>query len=119
MKKAWQWLKKWGGLVGGAIASVLLGILTLGWWNRRQKEKIDKARDEAAIAKAQSEVKRLQAVRAEVHARVGEEDEAIKHIDAQLREQKERVLEAANEGDEVKELSDEELEARVKRILGG
>lgn len=116
MKAAWEWLKKWGGLLFGGIATVLLVVLTGGWYLRHKNKQLAAARDEAAIAEATAEVRRLEAVRAEVEARVGEKDEAIKVIDQQIAEQKARAVAAAGEGDG---LSDEELAARFREVLGG
>lgn len=114
--RAWAWLKKWGAWLLGGLVTVLLAVLTGGWWLRRQREQLAAARDEATIAAARAEVERLEAVRAEVEDRVGEKDEAIEQIDSQIRAQKERAVRAAGAGEG---LSDAELAERFKEVLGG
>lgn len=114
-ERAWAWLKKWGSWLLGGLATALLVVLTGGWWLRHQRQQLAAAKDEAAIAEARAQVKKLEAVRVEVEKRVGEKDEAIVAIDAQIREQKLKVVAAADAGED---LSDEELAARFREILG-
>lgn len=116
MTEAWAWLKKWGSWLLGGLVTVLLVVLTGGWWLRHQRQKTQRAQDEATIAEARAEVRRLEAVRREVEKRVGEKDEAIQHIDAQIREQQRRVVSAAGAGEG---LDDDELAARFREVLGG
>lgn len=115
MKKAWAWLKKWGGLLFGGIASFLLLILGSGWVYRRQKQALADAENEAVIAKAVGEIEQLKKTRAEVVERIGETDKAVGQIDRLIAVQKRRVVEASGgEG-----MSDDELEEAFKRVLGG
>lgn len=112
MKKAWAWLKRWGALILG----ILVTILTLGLVGRHVAKKLGKLRDEKQLAEATAEVKRLEAVRAEVHDRVGAEDAAVAILDNQIAEQKRRAVSAFVGGEG---LSDEELEDAFREALGG
>lgn len=114
--KAWLWLKKWGGLLFGAIAGLLLLLLGGGWLWRRQEASKAAALDAASIAQAKTEMTRLEAIRGEVTKRVGEKDEAIDHLDDQIRQQKVRVAQAAGAGED---LDDDQLEDAYRRALGG
>ena len=124
MKKAWEWLKKWGGAILGALVALLLTILTLGWYARRKDQQIADAkkeaaaaRDEATIAEAKREIDTLRATRVEVAKRVGEKDEAIAEIDRRLAIHEDKLLVAANKDTE--SLSDEERIKALKDVLGG
>lgn len=112
MGKVWSWLKS----AGVWIALALGGLLTLGWVWRRQQAKIGQLKDEKALAVATAEMDKLRALREATAERVGEADEAIEILDQQIAEQKRKVVEAAGAGEG---LSDEELEAEFKRVLGG
>ena len=112
MTKVWAWLKKWGAWILG----VLVAILTLGLVGRHVAKKLGKLKDEKALAEATAEVKRLEALREEVHARVGEKDEAAIELDRQIQAQKRRAVEAYEGGEG---LSDEELEDAFREALGG
>ena len=116
MTAAWEWLKKWGGTLFGAIAALLLILTGAGWLWRRQEAAKAAALDEASIADAKAEMMRLEAIRGEVTKRVGEQDEAIVVLDEQIREQKVSVARAAGAGEG---LTDDELEDAYRTALGG
>jgi hypothetical protein len=101
-EKAWPWLKKWGAWILGGIALVLGS----GWLWNTYKGKLGRVKDKLAVAEALKEREKLQAVRTEIAARVGEKDEAIEQIDRQL-EANARKFAEAHEGGE--DLTDEEL----------
>lgn len=111
--KAIAWLKKWGGLVGGFIVAILLGILTLGWYTRRKNAEVAQLTDKLAVEEATTEIEKLRAIRGEIVARVGEQDEAVEEIDRQLAENKRKMVEA-HKG--VEALSDEEIEDEFARL---
>ena len=112
MTKIWAWLKKWGALILG----VLLAIATLGLIGKTVAGKLGKLKDERQLAEATAEVRKLEAMRAEVHAQVGAEDAAVAILDHQIMEQKRRAVAAFEGGDG---LSDDELEDAFRAALGG
>tara|TARA_Y100000310_G_scaffold250210_1_gene256395 strand:+ start:182 stop:529 length:348 start_codon:yes stop_codon:yes gene_type:complete len=101
-EKAWPWLKKWGGWILGA----LVAILTLGLVAKAYKGRLGKVKDELAIAEATKEIGKLQEVRAAIEERVGEKDEAIDIIDHKLAENRRRIIEAHEGGED---LTDDEV----------
>jgi hypothetical protein len=105
--KAWQWLKKWGGLFFGGIVAALLFVMGAGWLWRRREAMLGRVRDELAVEKAKSEIARLQGMRAEVVRQVGENDAATAEIDEQLLGNRRKIVEAHEHGEG---LSSEELE---------
>jgi len=100
------WFKKWWGWLVG-IGGAILALLTLGFFAKQKLNELGKVKDQLAIEEGLREVYKLRAVRAEIVERVGEKDEAVKHIDAQLAENKRKIV-AAHEGGEA--LDDEEVE---------
>lgn len=107
MKKAWEWIKKWGGVIGG----VLLALIGFGWlWHRKQLE-LGEVKDELAIAKATNNIAELRGRREEVAKQVGEKDEAVKEIDAEIAANKRAIIEAYENGEG---LSDKEVERAFK-----
>lgn len=113
MSNAWQWIKKWGGAIFGALAAVLLVVLGAGWVWRKKKAEVGALRDELALAEATKEIERLRALRKGVAERVGEKDQAIEEIDAQLAENQRKIVEA-HEGGEG--LSADEIVAEFERL---
>lgn len=113
MKKAWTWIKKWGGVVFGSLAAVLLLLLGGGWLWRRKQAELGAVKDELAVERAKRDIERLRATRKEVARQVGEKDEAIAEIDRQLAKNR-RKLADAHEGGE--NLTDEQVEAALERL---
>lgn len=112
-QKTWAWLKKWGSWLLGGIVTVLLGVLTLGWYVRRQNRQIGQLKDQVAVADAMKEITRLRALREGVAERVGEKDQAIEEVDRDLAANQRRIVEAHEGG---KGLSDEEVAAEFVRL---
>lgn len=113
MKAAWEWTKKWGGLLFGAIAAVLLAVLGAGWLWRRKKAEVGALKDALAVVEATKEIERLRALRGEVAARVGEKDQAVEEIDAQLADNKRKIVEAHEGGEN---LTSEEVSEAFARL---
>jgi cation transport ATPase len=108
-QSAWAWLRRWSlALFAGAL--VLLGA---GWLWRRKAVQLGRALDEAAVARARRDIARLQGLREEVAARVGEKDDAISVIDEKLAENR-RVLVEAHEGGQG--LTDGEVADAFRRL---
>lgn len=107
MKKIWDWLKKWGGVV----ATALLALVGFGWLWRKKKLELGEVRDELAIAKATKSIAALRARRDEVAKQVGEKDEAVEEIDAEIDANKRAIVEAYENG---QDLSDKEVEQAFK-----
>jgi hypothetical protein len=113
MKKAWEWTKKWGGLLFGTIAAVLLLLLGGGWLWRKKKAEVGALKDELAVSEATKEIERLRALRKGVAERVGEKDQAIDEIDAELADNQRKIVEAHEGGED---LSAEEIAAEFARL---
>ena len=113
MKKAWAFVKKWGGAIFGALAALLLALLGVGWLWRKKQAEVGALKDELAVAEATKEIATLRARREEVAARVGEKDVEIKAIDAELAENQRKIVEA-HEGGEG--LSADEIAAEFSRL---
>jgi hypothetical protein len=111
VKKALSWVKKWGTWILGG----LLAVLTLGLVTRFTVGKLGKLKDEKLLVEATTEVRKLQAVRAEVTARAGEQDVAVEIIDRQIEAQKLRAVSAFEGGEG---LTDAQLEEAFQTILG-
>jgi hypothetical protein len=109
VKKAWEWIKKWG----AALAGVLLLFLGAGWLWRRQQAKIGKLKDRLAVEEATKKIEQLRAVRAELVERVGEKDEAIAEVDEQLYANKWKIIEAHEGG---QGLTDDEMLEEFARL---
>lgn len=109
MKKAWQWLKKWGPWIIGA----LVGLLTLGFVVRKAWRDKLQAEDKAKVAEAEKELEYLRGLREEVEKRVGEEDEAVADIDRRIEEQRETIRETMRTG---AGMTDEEIAAEFARL---
>lgn len=109
MKKAWEWLKK----AGVWIVGVLLLLIGAGWLWQRQRSALGRVRDELAVERATKEVERLRAVRKEIHARVGEKDDAIEEVDRQLRVNTRQIVEAHENGEG---LDDDEVADAFARL---
>ena len=73
MAKVWQWLKKTGVWIAGA----LLLILGAGWFWRRKKSELGRVKDELAVVRATSKIKELRAVRELLREDVEEEREFV------------------------------------------
>lgn len=112
MKKVLDWIKRWGGAIGG-LAIVVIGA---GWLWRRQQNALGKVKDKLAVAEATKAIARLQGQREEVAKRVGETDMLVEELDAEIALQRQRVIDA-HEVDP--DLSEEEVAARLRRVLGG
>lgn len=106
--KAWPWFKK-GGMALVGLLAILLGLR----WLFRTKGRLGRVKDKLAIAEATKEIEKLQAVRDAVEERVGEKDEAIQSIDRQLVENKRRIIDAHEGGEE---LTDEEMLEEFDRL---
>ena len=107
--KAWPWLKKWGAAILGGIVAILGAVLLF----KTYKGKLGKVKDELAIAEAIKEIGKLQGVRSAIEERVGEKDEAIGIIDHKLAENRRRIVEAHEGGED---LTDEEVLEEYARL---
>lgn len=112
MSNAWDWLKRFGVWIAGA----LLLVIGAGWLWRRQRDELGKVKDRLAVAEATKEIARLRGQREEIAKRVGETDEVIDKIDAKIATHRQAVLDAY-EVDPT--LTDEEVAERLRRVLGG
>lgn len=112
MKKALDWIKRWGAAIGG-LAIVLIGA---GWLWQRQRNALGKVKDRLAVAEATKEIAALRARRQAVADRLGEINPMVEELDAEIAAQRLLVLEA-HEVDPG--LSDEEVAARLREVLGG
>lgn len=111
LKRAWAWIKKYWAPILSAIAALVAGMVGVYWFRRRA---LGRVQDELAVARAQKEIARLRGAREEVTRRVGEKNEAIEEIDAQLADNRRQVVEAHENG---QGLSDEEV-LRAFEALG-
>lgn len=113
MSRVWVWLKKWGGLLFGAVAAGLLVVLGAGWLWRRRVAELGRIRDELAVERARQEIAHLRGIREEIASRVEEKDEAIEAIDRKLAENRRAIVEAHEHG---QGLTDEEVEDAFARL---
>lgn len=109
MKKVWQWLKKWGAAILGALLVILGG----GWLWQRHKRKVGRLKDELAVAEATKEIERLRGERTQLAERVGEKDAQITEIDDQIKRNKRKIVEAHEQGEG---LSDDEIEQEFANL---
>lgn len=109
MKKAWDWVKRWGAF----LFAGLLVLMGAGWLWRRRTAELGRVQNELAVARAQKEIARLQGQRDEVALRVGEKDEKVEEIDKQLAANRRKIVEAHEHG---QGLSDEEVEVAFARL---
>ncbi len=105
------WLKKWGAWLLAGIG-VLLGA---GWLWRLRDEQLGRLKDKAIVNEARVEIAKLQGMRDQLTERLEDNDQAIQDIDRSLAENKRKLIEAYEYG---QELSDEEVEAAFIRLLG-
>lgn len=109
MKKAWEWLKRWGAALFGGLL-VLVGA---GWlWNRKAKE-LGRVRDELAVASAKKEIARLQGRREEIARQSDAKAEDIMGVDREIAANKRKLVEAHENGHG---LSEEEVERAFARL---
>jgi len=111
--KTWLWIKSHVKAVLGGAVSVLLLVLGAGWLWRRQKSKLGKVKDELAVAEASNKINELRAVRREVAAQVGEKDESIIAVDAEIAENRRKIIDAHERTEDV---TDEELLEELARL---
>lgn len=84
MSAIWEWLKKWGGILLGAV----LFLFGAGWlWNRSKRARLS-AEDRATVAEAERDVAALKARRDEVRGNREAKEEEIGAIDLQIEENK-------------------------------
>lgn len=113
MSRTWAWLKKWGGVLFGALTATLLVVLGAGWLWRRKVAELGRVQDELAVARAQREIAHLRGMREEIAHRVEEKDEVIEAIDRKLAENRRAIIEAHGYG---QGLTDEEVEDAFARL---
>ena len=102
MKKVWAWLKKYGALLLGGV----LALLGAGWLWSRSKSKLGKVKDELAVAEATKEIARLKSAREAIERMVGEKGEALTLIDQKLDDNRLKIIQAHEGGED---MTDEEL----------
>lgn len=108
-EKAGTWLRKWWGLLAGALA-LLAGLVGVILVQRRQ---LANEADRARVAEGLSKVRELQARREEVAAQTGLVTAEIEQLDAQILESKRKILDLHQGGPDV---PDDQLEAEFARL---
>lgn len=111
MMGIWSWLKRWGGLVGGAV----LLLLGAGWmWGRERRLRLS--------AQAQAEVDRLAAANATAKAvrerlmeeAQGEDSTAIRDLDSQIAANERQIVE--HHDDRARGLTRDEIRGRLREL---
>jgi uncharacterized protein HemX len=108
-QEAWAWLKRWGGLLLGALLVLVGG----GWLWQRQRAQLGRVKDELAVERTMREIARLRGQRAEIASQVGEQDEAVRILDEHLVTNKRELIEAHEHGEG---LSDAEVADAFARL---
>jgi hypothetical protein len=111
--KTWIWIKEHVKAVLGAAVALLFFVLGAGWLWRKQKNKLGKVIDELAVSEAVNEIEKLRAVRGEIAREVGEKDESIVAIDAEISANRKKILDAHERTEDV---SDEALLEELSRL---
>lgn len=108
MLKVWQWLKKWWGLIAGAVGLTIGAFLVWGTYKR----KVNTVRDALEVEKARTDIARLRGRREELMAQDQVDESEVLAIDVQLEENKQAIVEARRRA----EVPDHELEDEFARL---
>lgn len=109
MRKVWDWIKKWWGLLVGGLIAILAAVF-LGrklWRDRLQSQ------DKEKLDNAEREMEYLRGLRNEVERDIGEQTEEVKDIDRRIEEQREVIRETMRTG---AGMSDDEIAAEFARL---
>lgn len=90
-------------------------MLGAGWLWRRRSAALGRVRDELAVSEATKRMGELRSARVEVERQVGDNAAAIASIDAQIAVERRKFVEAH---DVDQDISDEELNRRLREVLG-
>lgn len=109
MKKIGAWLREWG-IWLGALFVIIFGAIFIGkrfWRSRLQSEDLER------IAEAENKLEYLRGVREEVERDIGEENEAVENLDAQIKEQHDVIRETMKRG---AGMTDEEVAEEFRKF---
>lgn len=106
---ALRWVWKHLAMVASAIVAVLLGVLAWGAYER----KVGKLKDSIKVEKAKGQIAGLQARRKALIENAEGKQAEIQEVDRKLVENKRAIVEAT---EEVKDLTDDEIEDEFRRL---
>lgn len=108
-EKVGAWLRRWWGLLAGALA-VLAGLVGVIVYQRRQ---LADSADAARVSEGVAKVRELRARREEIAAQTGAVTAEIEQLDAQIAESQRKILDLHVGGPDV---PDDQLEAEFARL---